>query len=401
VKVDDAISTIKKCGEGAVLCKTDIVDAFKLIPIKPDLWHFHGISWNGHYYFFKRLCFGSRSSPKIFTLLSAAIHWIATTNYGIPYLLYLLDDFLAIISKSHDGHRNMALMTHVFGILNIPIHPDKTIGPVTSIVFLGIQLDSVQMQASLPKDKVTRIIELLTDSCTRKSITKRKLLSVLGHLNFASRVILPGRSFVSYLLSLSTSVKELHHHVKLSKDCLTDINMWIRFLKEWNGLSFFYEDFLTESGDMELYTDASGSHGYGGYYLGKWFAERWPADLPKVGDPDMSIAFMELVPIVASIVLWHGSWSKKRIVFHCDNKATVAIINKGRSKSPTIMKLMRRLTWCAAKGNFVVHAKHIPGKKNIISDCLSRFQLERFHALAPEADRLPTRAPPLHDLYLH
>jgi hypothetical protein len=177
--------------------------------------------------------------------------------------------------------------------------------------------------------------------------------------------------------------------------------MWIRFLKEWNGLSFFYEDFLTESGDMELYTDASGSHGYGGYYLGKWFAERWPADLPKVGDPDMSIAFMELVPIVASIVLWHGSWSKKRIVFHCDNKATVAIINKGRSKSPTIMKLMRRLTWCAAKGNFVVHAKHIPGKKNIISDCLSRFQLERFHALAPEADRLPTRAPPLHDLYLH
>ena len=71
----------------------------------------------------------------------------------------------------------------------------------------------------------------------------------------------------------------------------------------------------------------------------------------------MSIAFMELVPIVVSVVLWQDSWLKKRIVFHCDNAATVAIISKGRSKSPFIMKLMRSMTWCAAKGNFIVHAK--------------------------------------------
>ena len=85
VRVDDiAINVIKSCGAGANLCKTDIVDAFKLIPIRPDLWQYHGICWNSKYYFFKRLCFGSRSSPKI---LSGAIHWIATNNYKIPNLL--------------------------------------------------------------------------------------------------------------------------------------------------------------------------------------------------------------------------------------------------------------------------------------------------------------------------
>ena len=32
-KIDDAIAAIQLAGQGAGLCKTDIVDAFKLIPI--------------------------------------------------------------------------------------------------------------------------------------------------------------------------------------------------------------------------------------------------------------------------------------------------------------------------------------------------------------------------------
>ena len=235
VRVDDAISAIKVCGQGAYLCKTDIVDAFKLIPIRPDLWKYHGIAWNGQFYFFKRLCFGSRSSPKIFSLLSEAIHWIGINNYKIPHFLFLLDDFLAVTPQLDNGHRTMALLTLMFGRLNIPIHPDKTLGPDSTMVFLGITLNSVEMKASLPAEKIIRIICVLNDICAKKSVTKRELLSVLGHLNFASRVVIPGRSFVSYLLRLAWSVQELHHHVKLTKDCLSDIAMWLRFLNNWNG----------------------------------------------------------------------------------------------------------------------------------------------------------------------
>ncbi|XP_053399481.1 uncharacterized protein LOC123556521 isoform X1 [Mercenaria mercenaria] len=400
VSVDDAIKIIKQCGQGAMMCKTDIIDAFKLIPIKPELWAYHGICWNNKFYFFKRLCFGSRSSPKIFSMLSEAIHFIATNNYKIPNLLYLLDDFLAIVPKTLDSHRYMALLTHVFGSLSVPIHPDKTLGPSTTMSYLGITLDSVKMQAYLPLEKVQRIKMLLDAISKCKSITKRKLLSVLGHLNFASRVIRPGRSFVSYLLKLAASVRELHYHVKLSQECLSDMRMWYDLLNNWNGISFFYDDHVTECTDIELYTDASGSCGYGGYYQGRWFAEPWPEELPKLGETDMSIAFMELVPIVTSVVLWQGMWSKKQIRFHCDNQATVDIINKGRSKSSLIMKLMRRLTWCAVKGNFIVHARYFPGKFNVVSDSLSRFQMQRFRRLAPDADKYPTKVPPLCKLYL-
>lgn len=69
VRIDDAINIIKSLGTGAQMCKTDIVDAFKLIPIHSNCKPFYGIKWRDQYYFYKRLVFGSRSSPKIFDCL--------------------------------------------------------------------------------------------------------------------------------------------------------------------------------------------------------------------------------------------------------------------------------------------------------------------------------------------
>ena len=232
------------------------------------------------------------------------------------------------------------------------------------MIFLGITLDSNLMQASLPRDKEERIIEMLNQYTEKRSVSKRDLLSLLGHLNYASRIIISGRSFVSYLLSLAHSVKELYHHVKLNKECRSDINMWSYFLTHWNGISFFSDSTVTAGADIELYTDASGLYGYGGYYKGKWFSVPWPEDLPKLGDNNMSIAFMESVPIVTAAYIWCHSWSGKRILFHSDNQSAVKIIQKGRSRSPMIMKLIRRLTLCCAQGNCTVSAVFIEGKSN-------------------------------------
>ena len=42
-RIDDAIDIIKRFGTGSVMNKTDIVEAFKLCPIRVDLWRFHGV----------------------------------------------------------------------------------------------------------------------------------------------------------------------------------------------------------------------------------------------------------------------------------------------------------------------------------------------------------------------
>ncbi|VDI32332.1 Hypothetical predicted protein [Mytilus galloprovincialis] len=110
------------------------------------------------------------------------------------------------------------------------------------------------------------------------------------------------------------------------------------------------------------------------------------------------MAFLELYPIVVAAVLWGKEWCGKRILFYCDNLATVHIIAKGRSKETNIMKLMRKLTMCAATYNFAVYSEHLPGKSNVIADALSRLQMNKFRLLAPLAEATATPCPQLSDI---
>ena len=390
VKLDDAISIINKLGRGAWLCKYDISDAFKIIPIHPSLWSLYGIKWDSKLYFYTRLPFGSRSSPFIFNTLAEAVVWILQNNYGVPHLLHLLDDFLGIESPTSGGDRTMSLMSLVFNKLGIPISTHKTVGPVQVLEYLGIILDTMKMEARLPPDKLTRITQLLSKFLKKKCCVKRDLLSLLGHLVFASRVVVPGRTFMSRLFHAAKKVSKLHYSVNLNSECRADINMWFYLLTHWNGISMFLYEEPISSIQLHLYTDASGV-GFSGIYKNAWFSSTWPSELSN--NLDMSIALRELYPIVVAAIIWGHTWSRKRILPHCDNMAVVYIINKGRSPCKTIMKLMRRLVIVSAISNFQFVAVHVPGTINLIADSLSRHQLQKFRKLAPEADLTPCQVP--------
>ena len=58
------------------------------------------------------------------------------------------------------------------------------------------------------------------------------------------------------------------------------------------------------------------------------------------------------------------------------------------------MSLVRKLFFIAAKYNFTVNIKHIPGTNNTIADALSRLQMAKFRQLAPSASPRETRIPP-------
>ena len=393
VKIDDAIKIIMDLGQGSWMCKTDVRAAFKIIPIHPSLWHLHGIKWNKQYYFATRLVFGSRSSPKIFDSLAQVVEWIIIHNYGITHTLHLLDDFIAIDHPNSEPLRTMALLTHIFRILGIPLSNEKTTGPTQTIQYLGIILDTIAMEARLPLDKLARISHLLADFSGKRTCTKRNLLSLLGHLVYASRVIIPGRTFMSRLFEAAKKVKKLDHRVTLTSDCKEDLRMWEHLLEHWNGISMFLDNAPISADDLALFTDASGTRGYGGYYQGNWFASAWDPGLLQSIESELSIAFQELYPIVVAAMLWGNTWSRKRILFHCDNLAVVHILNKGRSPCKSIMKLMRRLVIVAANNSFHFLAIHLPGHSNQIADSLSRLDFQKFRRLAPEASAEPCIIP--------
>ena len=107
------------------------------------------------------------------------------------------------------------------------------------------------MEARLPQDKVSELLMLISDFKTRKKCTKRELLSLIGCFSFASKVIVPGRTFLSRMIRLSCTVKELHFHVYLNQAFREDLMMWESFLHSWNGRSFFLQDELTAAPDHQ------------------------------------------------------------------------------------------------------------------------------------------------------
>ena len=109
----------------------------------------------------------------------------------------------------------------------------------------------------------------------------------------------------------------------------------------------------------------------------------------------LGMAYKELFPIVLACHIWGQSWANKRIKFWCDNQSVVHILKSGTSKDEKIMHLVRTgtLFLVTAKFNFRVCAKHLPGKTNKIADSLSRFNLQEFFHLAPDAHPTPVDLP--------
>ena len=100
---------------------------------------------------------------------------------------------------------------------------------------------------------------------------------------------------------------------------------------------------------------------------------------------NVSIQWQELFAIVAAALTWGHTWRQKCIRFYCDNLVIVNSWEGKSSKHPRIMSLLHTLILTAAKDNFIVSLKYLPGKVNEIVDALSRKQFICFFHFAPQA----------------
>ena len=99
--IENAIAHIRALGQGCFMAKTDIAEAFRIIPILPAQYQLFGLCWRGQYYYDKCLAMGCSSSRQIFEHLSSALQWIATHKLDIQYISHVLDDFI-ISNNAYD-----------------------------------------------------------------------------------------------------------------------------------------------------------------------------------------------------------------------------------------------------------------------------------------------------------
>ena len=74
------------------------------------------------------------------------------------------------------------------------------------------------MEIKLPEDKLSRIQATLEQGLTKKKATKRKILSLVGLLQHATKVVKCGRTFTAQMYATAAKLKELHFFTRLNKE---------------------------------------------------------------------------------------------------------------------------------------------------------------------------------------
>ena len=164
------------------MAKIDLQSAFRMVTVHREDWDLLGIYWQNHYYVDTCLPFGLRSAPYLFNQFARA--QILQTNYDMPHLIHYLDDYLVMEQpdSTHCAHQ-VDTFLHVCESLGIPVALEK----LTSLTFLGLELDSTRQEIRLPQAKLLEILAELENWSGPHKTTKRKLLSLIGSLSFAAR----------------------------------------------------------------------------------------------------------------------------------------------------------------------------------------------------------------------
>ena len=333
------------------------------------------------------LPFRLRSAPKLFNNMADLLAWILV-DQGVSYPIHYLDDFLTVGPPSSADCGHNLHITQVCQALGVPLASEKVAGPSTNLEFLGIPLDTVRMEAPLPTDKLARVRQAIGDWLGRKNATKREILSLVGLLQHAAKVVHPGRTFVRRMYSAAARVQQLDYFTRLNQEFRSDLHWWHTFLQEWNRVSFLHSSRLA-SPDAVLQTDASGTWGYGAVFHTQWFQGQWPKEWSRV-----PIMVKELAPIVLACAAWGPSLTRKTVLFQCDNTGVVSCRAKGHLQgescnAPTKMPMVL----CSALQYHCHFRTHHWGANNA-ADHLSINNVQSFFLSTPQASLLPTPLPP-------
>ena len=269
--VDAAI--VRGLWRNALVANADIRHAFRLCPVRPADWPLLRYTWEDRVYVDLWLPFGARTSPFLFPQLAEALHWIAVHVRGCSRVLHYLDYFLARASHAACA-RDLQAFQDLCRNLGVPLASERLVLPTRCLQFLGVTLGSSLPEIRLPPDKLARLRDCLPAWRTRQKCTKRKLLSLIGVLPFACKVVRSGRIFLRRLIALSMTVPALAHHISLPAAARADIAWWVESLPSWNGRAFFPPPPVAEAA-LGFATDAGQGRAWRAFVL-KWFYAACP-----------------------------------------------------------------------------------------------------------------------------
>ncbi|VDH96229.1 ATP-dependent RNA helicase DDX58 [Mytilus galloprovincialis] len=229
---DHLVQLINEKGPNCLLYKVDIKRCYRWLPVDPYDYHLLGLVWNHKLYFDTKIPFGLRTGAMTAQRTTNAIMYMYR-NMGYNGVNYI-DDIGSAETTEFAGNGFHILKT-LIDDLGFKVAEQKCCAPDTNMIFLGKQFDTVNMTISIPNDKLYEIKGVIEKLLTKKTITKKKLESIIGKLSYIADCIRLARLFIARLLALFRTISRKGHHINLNGEAKKDLNFIISQAK----LAFF------------------------------------------------------------------------------------------------------------------------------------------------------------------
>ena len=119
---------------------------------------------------------------------------------GFKVINYV-DDFLGVATPDV-ARRSYDALRQVMRQLGLDVSTKKLVSPSTSVVCLGVNIDTIDATISIPDEKLGQIVAMVQEWSKKQFCTRRQLQSLLGNLLYIHKCVKPSRIFVNRILDL-------------------------------------------------------------------------------------------------------------------------------------------------------------------------------------------------------
>ena len=379
--MDDVCAFLKP---NCYLSVSDISAAYRSVLTRAHDRKFQGLKWGAdekdEFMVDNFLSFGARASAFIFNRLTDSVsRYINACGY---ICINYLDDFLIMGQSYKECQSGQLLLHETLRSLGFYIAYNKVSSPSRVQIYLGIEIDTINMKLRLPKGKLQKLHTELSFFNGRTKATRKQLQRLCGVLSHCTTVVKGGRTFSRRVIDLLCDFSDNKRYINLNQSFFSDLEWWQSFANWFNGEARVLDGQSHPS--RTLTSDASDS-GWGILCGDDWAAGLWQSDIvissdshhhcvapTKSVDKTHHISVRELYPILEALDRWGPIWKNCRVTCETDNTQVVSAVNSGRTSNLKAMTILREIFWKTVIWNCQLVAVHLPGVLNHRADYLSR-----------------------------
>ena len=134
-----------------------------------------------------------------------------------------LDNFLIVGNTKSACQAAYDTLLQLLKDLGFQISARKLVPPTQCLTFLGVQLDTVRQEMSLPEAKLEELQALISQFAKKHRVNKKQLQRLAGKLNWACRVVFGGRTFLRRVLDTMNALSSRTAKCRLSKEFHQDL----------------------------------------------------------------------------------------------------------------------------------------------------------------------------------